>query len=105
VADIIELSSYLYHHFSSRDSGKAAVIASGAGKTVYIQFLGETETLTPAQKVNDNTYILRYRYTDLPVIIDMLRNEKPIYVIYEPTGTNNSRISTTTEPVGEGELT
>jgi hypothetical protein len=34
----------------------------------------------------------------------MLRNEKPIFVFFNnDSGFNNSRISTTDEPVGEGE--
>jgi hypothetical protein len=35
---------------------------------------------------------------------DLLRNEKPVYLIWEPEGVNNSRISTLAEVVGEGEL-
>jgi hypothetical protein len=48
---------------------------------------------------------LHYRYEDMPAIIDMLRNEAPISLIYVPEGTNNTRISTSPEPVGEGEMT
>jgi len=40
--------------------------------------------------------------SDMPIILDMLRNEKPIYLIYD--GGLNSRISTIEEAVGEGEI-
>ena len=59
--------------------------------------------LPAARKLNDSQYLIYYRYSDYPVIIDMLRNEKPIFFIYQPEGTNNSRLSTSSEPVGEGE--
>jgi hypothetical protein len=41
----------------------------------------------------------------LPHLIDMLRNEKPIFVFFNNDGgLGNSRISTTDEPAGEGEM-
>jgi hypothetical protein len=50
-------------------------------------------------------YLLAYSYADLPVIVDMLRNETPVYLIVDPTGpVVNWRLSTFEEPVGEGEL-
>jgi hypothetical protein len=49
-------------------------------------------------------YLLAYTYADLPVIIDMLRNETPVFLVVDPTGAvDNWRISTSEEPVGEGE--
>jgi len=40
--------------------------------------------------------------SDMPVVLDMLRNEQPVYLIYD--GDQNTRISTTEGPVGEGEV-
>ncbi len=34
----------------------------------------------------------------------MLRNEAPVYLYWIPEGTNNTRISTTAELVGEEEM-
>lgn len=105
MADIFEIKRYTYYDFSSRDSGSQAVaICTGdAGKTVYVHFVGGTGDLPAAQKLDDNRFILYYRHANMPNIVDMVRNEKPIYLIYVPDGTNNTRLSTGSEPVGEGE--
>ncbi len=105
MAEVFEIKHYQYYVFSSRDSGsKSAAICSGdSGKTVYVHFLGNSGSLPEARKIDDSRFILYYRHSDMPNIIDMLRNEKPIYLIYVPEGTNNTRLSTGSEPVGEGE--
>ncbi len=47
---------------------------------------------------------LYYRMEDLPGVIDMLRNEKPIYLHFDGRPTNTQAVLTTSkEPVGEGE--
>lgn len=100
----IEITSYQYYQFSTREDGaKAVCTCSGTGgKTVYVYFYGGTQTLLMAGK-SGSRYSVYYRYSDMPNIIDMLRNEKPIYLHYVPEGTNNTRLSTTSEPIGEGE--
>lgn len=61
-------------------------------------------SLPPAQEVAPNFYAFYYHHSQLQHLIDMLRNEKPITVFFNnDNGFNNSRISTTDEPVGEGE--
>lgn len=40
---------------------------------------------------------------DMPVITDMLRNEKPVYAHINTNAPEQSTISTLHEPVGEGE--
>src|SRR3972149_2406672 len=45
-----------------------------------------------------------YRWEDFPQVIDLLRNEKPVYVQYVAGGWNHGRITTSIEPVGEGGL-
>jgi hypothetical protein len=42
-------------------------------------------------------------YSDMFNVVDMLRNESPVYLVYVPEGNNNTRLSTDKEPVGEGE--
>ena len=105
-AEIIGVTTYTYYPFSSReDSFKAVAICAGSGGvTAYLYFHGGTSVLSPASKIG-SSYFLHYRYEDMPAIIDMLRNEAPISLIYVPEGTNNTRVSTSTEPVGEGEMT
>ena len=41
---------------------------------------------------------------DYPQVLDLLRNEKPIYVEFEGNIGNIASIRTSAEPVGEGEL-
>ncbi len=103
-SEVIEINSYQYYHFSTRDAATKAVAicTAGGGKRVYVYFSGSPNALSEARK-SGNNYFLYYRYADMANIIDMLRNEKPIYLIFVPEGTNNSRLSTMNEPVGEGE--
>jgi ppGpp synthetase/RelA/SpoT-type nucleotidyltranferase len=44
-----------------------------------------------------------YLVEDYPRIIDLLRNEKPVYVEFDVQLGNMSNIRTSAEPVGEGE--
>jgi hypothetical protein len=103
-SESIEITSYTYYLFSSREDWRkaVAVCAGSGGQTVYLYFIGGSTPLEPAQKTGAD-YSLFFRHADMPLVIDMLRNEKPVFVHYIPDGTNNSRISTTSEPVGEGE--
>lgn len=105
MAESFVINYYQFYIFSSRDQGNSVVIGYGdGGKVVYIHFVGEQPSLPETRKIDDNRYIMYYSKVDLSNIVDMLRNEKPIYFIYMSTGTNNSRLSTGSEPVGEGEL-
>lgn len=103
-AESMTITTYQYYQFSTReDWTKAVCICFGPeGKAAYLYFQSGTQPL-PAASKSGNNYYLYYRYSDMANVIDMLRNEKPIYLYYIPEGTNNSRISTTSEPVGEGE--
>lgn len=107
MAESHEIKEYKYYTYSSRDASKANTVILLYGDTRYLGaafFSNDDATpLEPAVKYSSGIIGLRYRYADLPVIIDMLRNEKPLYLIYD--GEKNSRISTTPEPVGEGEDT
>ena len=50
-----------------------------------------------------NTYEVHYTWEDFPQVIDILRNESPVYFRYNPQY-KFGYISTGKEPVGEGEL-
>lgn len=41
---------------------------------------------------------------DFPRVLDILRNEKPVYLIFTGAMWNIARIDTSIEPIGEGEL-
>lgn len=58
--------------------------------------------LPPDIVVNDQVY-LYYHLDDYHNIIDLLRNEQPMYLLYIGTGSGNENgIKTTAETVGEG---
>src|SRR5687767_6568133 len=82
----------------------ALVALLGEGNTVYVHFLN-SDTITgnsfwfPATKFGR----IFMRRTLLPVVIDILRNEKPVFCQMSDTVSGLRQISTTLEPVGEGE--
>lgn len=45
-----------------------------------------------------------YPAEDYPRVIDILRNEKPVFVEFDVRAGNVANIRTSAEPVGEGEL-
>jgi hypothetical protein len=104
MADILEIKKYQYYVFSSRDGSAKTVMfvyGSSGAQIGYVYFQSDEQPLPQASKLQDGNILLYYRYADLPVLVDMLRNESPIYLIY--ASGMNSRISTLAEAVGEGE--
>ena len=51
---------------------------------------------------SDESVHLWYRRALFPSVIDMIRNEKPIYLHWDDA-TGQGYVSTSTEPIGEGE--
>jgi hypothetical protein len=103
-----EVRSYQYYDWSSRSAGKTNLILKGVGgETCSVWFVeDDTAALPAANQVAANYYAFYYHHSQLQHLIDMLRYEKPIFVFFNnESGFNNSRISTTDEPVGEGEET
>jgi hypothetical protein len=103
-----QVATYQYYDWSSRKTGKTNLILKGAGgETCSVWFVEDAAANLPvAQQVAPNYYAFYYHHSQLQHLVDMLRNEKPIFVFFNnDSGFNNSRISTTDEPVGEGEET
>ena len=106
VHESFQVNMYQYYCWSSRTSGKTNLILKGVGGEICsVWFIEDEDAELPhAYKVNPDYYAFYYHHSQLQHLIDMLRNEKPIFVFFSNTdGLNNSRISTTHEPVGEGE--
>ncbi len=62
-----------------------------------------TETMPNNDSQNTNGYIYcHYLSEDLPRVVDLLRNEKPVYFRYV-AGWNLASIDTSIEPIGEEE--
>ena len=103
-----EVRNYQYYDWSSRSTGKTNLILKGTGgETCSVWFVeNDTAPLPAANQAAPNIYNFYYHHSQLQHLIDMLRYEKPIFVFFNnDSGFNNSRISTTDEPTGEGEET
>jgi hypothetical protein len=101
-----EVKTYAYYDWSSRTTGKSNLMLRGdAGQTCSVWFVEDpTAELPAAAQLNPNWFVFYYHHQQLDHLIDMLRNEKPIYVYFnDDNDFPNSRISTTDEPIGEGE--
>ena len=58
----------------------------------------------PAPSIDQYGCVVMYfRTGDLPVVIDLLRNEKPVYLFGKETPPTWFSLTTSEEPVGEGE--
>jgi hypothetical protein len=103
-----QVATYQYYDWSSRVTGKTNLILKGTGgQTCSVWFVEDPAANLPAAaEVAPNYFAFYYHHSQLDHLIDMLRNEKPVTVFFNnDNGFANSRISTTDEPVGEGEIT
>jgi hypothetical protein len=101
-----EVQTYHYWHWSSRNKWKTQLYLQGVGgETCAIWFVEDgTANLPAAEYDGANHYRFFYQQSEFQYLVDMLRHEKPIFVFFDNQGGSpNSRISTTPEPVGEGE--
>jgi hypothetical protein len=101
-----QVATYQYYNWSSRNHVKTNLVLKGVGGETCSVWFEEDESaeLSAAHEVAPNFYAFYYHHSQLPHLIDMLRYEKPIHVFFnDDGGLPNSRISTTHEPVGEGQ--
>ncbi len=108
MATSVEIKRYAYHFWSSRDgvdkdhSIATITLFDDTEAIGIIQFYDELDPLPPPEPASDFGVRLFYRIRELPGVIDMLRNEKPVRLqtFDDPAFV---RIRTGLEPVGEGE--
>jgi hypothetical protein len=82
----------------------ASIRIKGAGIDVILYFVNDGVPFPENSWLPDRKFGHIYlRRTMLPTVIDVLRNEKPVYCQMSDTVLGLCRISTSTEPVGEGE--
>ena len=104
MADVVQITKYDYYLYSSRnaDTADAAITLYSATGIVGAVFFDDSGApLFPPTKSPAGTYGLHYRRNELADVIDMLRHESPVYMVYD--GAKNTRLSTSKEPVGEAE--
>ena len=101
-----QVNSYNYYSWSSRNTTKTNLNLKGTGgKVCFVSFKEDSIANLPPATNSGNFYWFYYRESQITHLIDMLRNESPVWVYFNDTaGFNNSRISTSDEPVGEGEM-
>lgn len=75
-------NTYEYYDWSSRRTGKTNLNLKGAGEETCAVWFVEADSadLPEAEEVGPNYYSFYYHHKQLQHFIDMLRNEKPIFV-------------------------
>jgi len=98
-----EIKNYQYALFSS-DPGSANIHLYDANGVKFglVIFKPDGAQLPAANKDAAGLYRLYYHISRMPVLIDMLRNEKPVYFHFWTGVEPNTHITTGKEPVGEG---
>lgn len=103
--ETFKVKSYQYCNWSSRSVGKTNLVLMGEGGEICsIRFLEDSEHALPAcKKEKEGVFTLYYHHYQLGDILDMLRNESAVFVIYDDEmHLKNSRISNSLEPVFAG---
>jgi len=102
-----ELVTYnIYYCGKKSDNIKALIYAKDANNTIRVRlgFIENDNDLPPSsESISQSVPFCRiwYHIFQFPSVIDILRNEKPVWVSYEsPT---SAQIMTGSEPIGEGE--
>ena len=99
----IRVASYTYHVYSSRDEGDVVLYLYDEHSTLVAQlfFVPEGKALPSASKA-EGRHTLYFRRRHLPEVLDLLRNEGPLYLTWD--GGFGTNLSTEYEPIGAGEL-
>jgi hypothetical protein len=99
----IAIERYSYYLFSSRSDDDAVIYLYDAHSTVVAEvfFLDDENPLPNASRTHGGRYLLYYHRPALPGLIDMLRNERPIYLTW--VDSDNVALSTGFEMVGANE--
>ena len=95
-----------YEVFYSANAYPPRIALKGAGNYIgMLVFLPDGTTL-PADTVTKGQTVLYYHFDHYQHALDLLRNEKPVYLYYNGSGSGfENGIKTMVEKVGEGEIT
>lgn len=98
----IEISRYTSHCFSSRERGDIVLFLYDGRSNVVGQVFAvpDGEPLPPAEQ-RDGRVLLYFHRAAVPQVIDLLRNEGPVFLRWNERG--EAALETGYEPVGEGE--
>jgi len=105
--EVKTIQKYAVMMFSScnaENAKKAVIMMTGDNVFLgYVNFLADGAILPEAHK-SYNLFYFYYHFSDLSAMVDLMRNEKPVYLFYMEKNKSECRISTTLEPIGEGEI-
>lgn len=100
----VEVKAYRCALFSQNDNPAKLSFYDAGGTNFATAFLRpDDENLPKAFQDPGGMYRLYYRRSVLPELIDLLRNEKPVYVHFWEGPGDNAHVATWFEPVGEEE--
>lgn len=102
----VEIKKYRCALFSSNDNPAKVSLYDVSNKEVATAYFRPEEgDLPQTHKDSRGKFRMYFRRSYLFDLIDLLRNEKPIYVhFWNKSGNNfNTHIATTKEPIGEDE--
>jgi hypothetical protein len=75
------------------------------GWTVHIQFIITDGTIPACStQLRNKIAMIRARPEHFPYYLDLLRNEKPLYMRLSDDAPDTNTLTTSNEPVGDGEL-
>jgi hypothetical protein len=100
----IEIKMYRCALFSSGENPANVSFYDSQGVNFGTAFiLPDSQALPAAYKDSAGMYRLYYKYSRLANLLDMLRNEKPVYLHFWSGVESNTHVATGREPVGEAE--
>ncbi|MGE0229744.1 MAG: hypothetical protein AB7I38_10770 [Dehalococcoidia bacterium] len=97
----IEIKSYRLALFSH--GAKVSLYDAQGGQFGAAYIRPESEPLKENYQDADGIYRVYFHYSRLPALVDLLRNESPVYLHYWHEGGLNCHLASGLEPVGEGE--
>lgn len=98
-----KINKYKYEFRCSKPENAGVLYLSEGGKLICIVvFVDEEKEIPPPREDLKGVIYIAYKFDWYQNVIDMLRNEKPVYLIWDST-TRMARITTDEEPVGEEE--
>jgi hypothetical protein len=98
-----EIKSYTYALFPQSDTAKLYLLNAGGIAFGAVFFRPDTEVLPAPFIDGEGKYRISLHRAYLRDMVDMLRNEKPVFFNYWEGGGPNSHFGTQAEPVGDGE--
>lgn len=104
----MEIATYQVRYYGKQESGEywraAIILKSESGQTIGgIYFHDSIDSLAWHDGPIGGLIYMFLHTGRLPDVLDLLRNEKPLYLTYDDRF-DKTELSTSAEPVGEGEL-